>query len=318
MYVHSENIFSFADYTDLVALRRVVSVFNAAAVPIFFVVSGYLLFSKPFDYKDSITKKLHSLIIPFLIWNTIYFLLEIVMSQFFPEYCETWDGTAAGLLTYYFGIPMSGTMPIYAPLWFLRDLIVLNLLSCGIKLVFDHVNHWLVGLFLLILWLSPINNQARQSVCFFCFGGLLGSYKGTFVFRKPMIPAVLCSISGLFISICSSNEYLRRIAIMLYVMSIMLCFSRDFNIQKLLIKLMPYSFAIYILHGKIISIIQRLMVNILPQTTPVVMLVYLLLPIAVIVGCILLAKILNYLSPQLFSIAIGDRRISKESCKIKG
>lgn len=313
VYVHSENIFQFADYTDLVPLRRAFSVFNAVAVPIFFLVSGYLLFSKPLEYKDSIAKKFHSLFVPFLIWNTIYFLLEIAVSMFFPEYCEPWDGTAIGLLKYYWGIPMGCALPIYAPLWFVRDLIILNMLSFVIKIVFDRLNHWLIALLLLVLWLSPVNDQARQSICFFCFGGLLGYGKSAFVCRKPMIAAALCGIIGLFISISSSNVYLIRIAIMLYVVAIMLFFSRGANIKKPLIKLMPYSFAIYVIHGKLLSIIQRLMVRIFPQTTLVIMLEYLFVPIAVIMGCILLAKILSYISLPLFSVATGNRLVSKKS-----
>ena len=49
---------------------------GCCAVPMFFFISGFILFKKNEQYKVLIQKKLHSLVIPFLLWtfiNIIFF-----------------------------------------------------------------------------------------------------------------------------------------------------------------------------------------------------------------------------------------------------
>ena len=40
-------------------------------VPVFFIISGYLQFAKPRNYKDTVLKKLEGLMLPMLIWTAV-------------------------------------------------------------------------------------------------------------------------------------------------------------------------------------------------------------------------------------------------------
>lgn len=307
VYVHSENIFRYADYTGLASLRRVISTFNAAAVPVFFIISGYLLFRNNFDYKTNISKKIRTLLIPFLVWNTIWFFLEIAVSYLIPNYWKSFDFTIQGLLNVYWGIPMGGIPPIYAPLWFVRDLFALNVLSFVIKSVFNHCNRWIIVVALLALWLSTVNNQARQSICFFCLGGLAGYYKPKFECKKPIMFATLFSILGLLISLSSTNKYVNRIATLFFIIAILMWLSLCTYTHRTLNKLMPYSFAIYVMHGKLISVLQIVLVKLIPQNSYVIILEYLIVPLFVIALCIFGTILLRHVAPAFFSIAMGNR-----------
>lgn len=110
-------------------------VFQMSWVWLFFFLSGYFSGKKAPDFRKDGRRGL-SLLIPYLIWNTLYLLINCV-----PVMVEAWDrGGAQGLVSYVvregYGI---GGVPVFVPLWFLRDLVIFSLLrSC-----FQMIPHWL-------------------------------------------------------------------------------------------------------------------------------------------------------------------------------
>lgn len=103
------------------------------AVPCFFFISGYLFFSKLQDWnwdiwKTKIKRRVHSLLIPYILWNIIAFLAfwaygysqgnGLAFHQQFLKYggIRMFWGIDGGLPL---GIRSS---PIDGPLWFIRDL----------------------------------------------------------------------------------------------------------------------------------------------------------------------------------------------------
>jgi len=121
------------------------------AVPCFFLFSGYYFFYKMRrfgwqEYKTKVRKRFHTLLVPFLLWNML-FVADILLKKnaaFFVKgkplsniivwlqensYHLFWDYTRLGVETNILGGSIDRFGPIDAPLWFLRDLIVLMLLS---------------------------------------------------------------------------------------------------------------------------------------------------------------------------------------------
>lgn len=127
-------------------------VFSSIAVPAFFLISGFLFFNNfrtwSWDgYKRKLRSRLKTLFIPYILWNILCFLLIVLsrlggvilkhkpldevinmiqeMSWHILYDCNVWGTERINWL----GDNLRSTGPIDLPLWFLRDLIVVTLLT---------------------------------------------------------------------------------------------------------------------------------------------------------------------------------------------
>lgn len=104
-----------------------------AAVPIFFIISGFLLFYNVQHYNKNIylskiRKRVKSLLVPYVLWNLIYLMILYICGQksfLFLEVPDLFNGKLSVLqvLQFVFIKPLDG------PLWFVRNLFVMALLS---------------------------------------------------------------------------------------------------------------------------------------------------------------------------------------------
>lgn len=109
------------------AIDFVSIVITDCAVPLFFIISGYLFFYKNKGiinkqlYTTILKKKVNSLMIPYLLWNIVAVLL--IPQRFF----------GASLIEKIFGFwstdPAHSSGPWDSPLWFIRDLFIVMLFS---------------------------------------------------------------------------------------------------------------------------------------------------------------------------------------------
>ena len=106
------------------------------AVPIFFFISGFLFFQKVSSlslelYRNKIKKRVRTLLVPYLLWNGI--LLVALIGLYFVGYpysvmkngfsCEVLFKTFVG------SFHETGAFPLIYPLWFIRDLFCVCLIS---------------------------------------------------------------------------------------------------------------------------------------------------------------------------------------------
>lgn len=106
------------------------------AVPLFFVISGYLFFyGKDFDlhvYSYKIKKRIYSLLIPYLIWNILVGIFQYVSQKYLSGITS---GARNFIVEYkwydWFRIFWNYTdgTPICNQFWFIRDLMILVILS---------------------------------------------------------------------------------------------------------------------------------------------------------------------------------------------
>ena len=120
------------------------------AVPAFFVISGYLFFLriKSFDlatYKYKVRRRFSSLFIPYLIWNVVAIMYPLSLHLFRGE---TMPSDVWGYLAYLWDTGEPLHTPLNYPLWYMRDLIVLTILS---PLIY-HLLKYLKGFFILLLF----------------------------------------------------------------------------------------------------------------------------------------------------------------------
>lgn len=152
-------------------------------VPAFFVMSGYLFFAnvEKFTkevYWQKIKRRIKTLLIPYVIWN-----LLMAVKQNSLEVNSFWT-------------------PVNMPLWFLRDLIIVSLLTPIIYIGVKRLVWWMMLLLLPIyvtgLWaIQPELNP--YAICFFTLGAMLGIRKMNLVETCERFVKPACVLSVLLI-----------------------------------------------------------------------------------------------------------------------
>ena len=167
------------------------------AVPVFYIISGYLFFCKDDKftfqvYKQKIKKRFKTLFIPYFLWITIALLAALAMamvkgslSDFFDLVKEKglnlyWNSIQWGNRYNWIGNQMITTAPYVIPLWFIRDLIVMSIISPLIYiLVRKGKACWIAFLSLCYIsgvWIT-VPGLTITTVFYFSVGAYFGIYK---------------------------------------------------------------------------------------------------------------------------------------------
>ncbi len=159
------------------------------SVPLFFIISGFLFFYKPFSYSDRLRKRVKTLLIPYILWSFIGAVF-IYSLQLFPvidaKMNTHWEFTFIDFLKH---ITIN---PVQYQFWFLRDLMALALLS---PLIYKLSNkyHLFILLLLFMWWLykGETSSFLRADSLFFFFAGSVISLKfrhlSEFRFRVDLV-----------------------------------------------------------------------------------------------------------------------------------
>jgi len=202
-------------------------VLTRIAVPTFFMISGYLFFYnfRNFTwkgYKNKMRSRIKTLIIPYIAWNILTFGIVILMQirqvllcrnswQSVLAYiqenslniflnCKVFDNTENLL-----GWAIYNTGPIDLPLWFLRDLIVVSILTPLIYWFVKKTKVWgvlvLLAAYLTRIWVLTPGFSIRA-----CFFFTLGAYfaingKNLIKFARRY-SIIFVSISAVVFPIC--------------------------------------------------------------------------------------------------------------------
>mgnify|MGYP002624468331 CR=1 FL=1 len=170
------------------------------AVPVFFIMSGYLFFANVETwsnrvYKAKMLKRAKTLLLPYLIWNL---LMALKLKTF--SWSMLWVyWNPAGRQIDWLGQEQLMTAPANMPLWFLRDLMVVSLLTPIIYILVRKCGYWLIAV-LTVLYLSGvcafIPGLSAYAVYFFTFGAFLSIRKKDLVASAKRFewPAYLLSL----------------------------------------------------------------------------------------------------------------------------
>ena len=184
------------DFLKLLVSQTLVKV----AVPVFFIMSGYLFFSNVKEwnfnvYRQKMLRRAKTLLIPYLIWNLLMVLkLKTISWSFFWNYISE-----AGRQIDWFGAEHYLVAPANMPLWFLRDLIVVSLLTPIIYIGLRKLGYWLIVI-LTILYLSGVcpffPGLSAYAIYFFMLGAFLGIRKLNLIESSMRVefPAYILSI----------------------------------------------------------------------------------------------------------------------------
>ncbi len=151
-------------------------------VPCLSAISGYLLFrhgTAKLDYGKTVRRKAKTVLLPFLLWNSAFFLFVLILQYFgigdgfLPDLSNASPRMLSTLL-----FAIEGT-PINLPLYFLRDLFVCILLSPLLAMLISRFPFLtLAGLLLLAALPIPLGIVLRNSILFsFSFGIYLSLHR---------------------------------------------------------------------------------------------------------------------------------------------
>jgi surface polysaccharide O-acyltransferase-like enzyme len=300
--------------------------FAMTAVPLFFLVSGYLFFVG-FDFsKEEYLKKLRSrtktLLIPFLFWN-IATLLLIALAQAIPATKVFFSGEGAPIASYriydylsaIFGI---GRLPISFQFWFVRDLMLLVLLTPIINLANKYASLPFISSLLICWFLGvwPVYAPTAQATLFFSTGALLGaSRKYLFTVDRygvAVITAYLLIVvaSTLFFQE-TFNPYLQKFGVVfgvvagLFLTKLILAST---YLKHALLSLGGASFFVFAAHEPLLTIARKVAFKItVPQSSTLVLALYFFIPTLVIVFLVGGHHVLSGIAPKILRVVTGRR-----------
>ena len=108
-----------------------------SAVPVFFVISGYMFFYKVENltkdiYKSKLKRRVTSLLVPYLFWNSLALIEGCI--KHLPALAGLFPNIGNQPIDFFYCIKSfwctpDGTCPIYYPFWYIRDLMVCALFT---------------------------------------------------------------------------------------------------------------------------------------------------------------------------------------------
>lgn len=305
------------------------------AVPFFFITSGFLFFLKVNQHIQSVfvnqRKRVRSLLLPYVfacIFFVLTYSLSIIpaLSKFFngaPDYFSE-DFNVFRFLRSVFWMNEGRDSPLAFQLWYLRDLILLVVISPLIYLLLRYLG-WLVIPLLIFLLFREIHfphlpTSMSTSFLWFTFGGLIGfKHVNINYFRtKWSWLFMLLFISIGMIELCFPliihlPFYSDNVVILLGIIGCWLFY--DYVSQNsalapkhsLILRASTFTFFVYLYHEPTINIIRKLIVIGVGKTSFGYLLSYLISPLLFYLFAAIVAIYLIKIVPAFYRLLTGGR-----------
>jgi surface polysaccharide O-acyltransferase-like enzyme len=296
------------------------------AVPVFFLMSGYLFFLGVEWTRDNYIAKLKSrvrtLLIPFLLWN-IATLAVYAVVQALPATRHYLSGAKAEISSYQvygyldaiFGIER---MPISYQFWFIRDLMVLCILAPFVHYLVSKLPlltlgclgaSWFFG-----VW--PVAVPSSEAALFFAIGTAV-AVPGQNLFRfdrhsKTIYLTYLLALSlDMFLIGAAWGPYFHRFGVLFGVLSL-LCITRvivrNGKVRQVLLALSSASFFVFAAHEPMLTIVKKIAFQLIhPNAAATFLALYLLIPVILVFLLVEVYKHCSRWLPRFTSVIVGGR-----------
>ena len=301
--------------------------FAGVRVACFFLISGYLFF---LTYRPTLQgvlskfkNRVNTLLIPFVIWNLIYLAYSIFSWYLHVRgngYASFWEhDSLKDLPLYALVYEALWERPACGALWYIRELMLLVLLS---PLLFEilRTRYWRVFVaFLGILWLVPITHSFHLTE-----GGCGGLFLYTFgggisIHEKDFLTLLSCKYLSLVFVIVAMIDILTRhneLYMWVHTLTIIVAMVWIFHLAFCAIKrgltakrwMTQSSFFIYAIHQMLIGVSCQLYITVIePITCNKQVLLWFLVTTTVIGASIGASEIVRKTTPRLHRIITGGR-----------
>ncbi len=295
------------------------------AVPLFFLISGFLFYLS-FNFTvsgilDKYKKRLKSLVVPYLFWSVFGLLLELFL-QSLP-----WSRnffTRELIADYSFSKLVNTILvdPITYQLWFIRDLIMLVMFSPIIwYLTTSTKGKWI--LILVVFWyLRPKTFElfSNEGLLFFTLGCFFAGNKTRLVLSKGVAGySWYYLIAWLFIVFLNTRllivngetimlNVLNNTGILIGILAVWSLYDR-FDHERIMkySELFAYSFMIFVFHEPLLAILKKGMFYLYGKTDFSSLMIYLLAPLSAIGISMILRFLWKKYSFTSYAFATGGR-----------
>lgn len=296
------------------------------AVPMFFMLSGITFFKEYSNnkYRRKIKSRIFTLIIPYLVWNTVWLLWEIFCSySFLSKFTNADNLYPITLISILKGIFFHGCN---APFWFIFDLIIFSLAA---PLVFLVVKNKYVSLsvicILSVLSLFGIHIPTSlfyypNSIIFYIIGATVGYHYFDFISKKSSGKTQILSVIILLTYVLVKNIFPQKLHIDNYFIQVIvftICSFALWNIVDMFIEnikpraIYSRSFAIYAMHLNVALIVLKVLSILLPQSEWLEIPKFIIMVSLTLVIINVVCTVLEKFSPKVYGVLTGNRMIKK-------
>ena len=303
-------------YGTNVAIQRYMYNLSECAVPVFFFISAYL-FYRTFDgtwsnYKEKINRRFFSLLVPYIIFCTLGYIKSLVF-----------NGGLGGcnLSNWLLSLWESNTMP----LWFIRELMALSLLTPIFWKLLKHPV-WAILICMFIVFLNSLGYISYRSFVYwipvYMMGAALNSKKAYEMLNLRQvcrsyfgIIAVLCyfvvawflpnGIARQEMTIGQNTAFALFRLITPVIWLVIIDWLSILKIKEH--RFMRYSFFVYCMHAPIITLLTLIYTKTVTRLIDVEIVQYVSVILGAYFFCVLLAMALQQYVPWLWSVLNGKR-----------
>lgn len=290
-------------------------VISRCGVPIFFLISSILFFRSDRSYGNMIGKKARTLLLPYLIWNTFWIVVFIIL-QGLPFTEPYFSGSNTPILQCslkeWFGLYGLGqTYPFCYPLWFVRDLMVIFLFCPIIKAAVDRCPHIMSGCGVVLI-IFPLHFYGREALAWFIIGAVIVKKQIhiTCLDRLRMSKVLLLYLFTILISLVFPISVLRNISILAGIIFWFRISKEIYMREKFraeFLRLSKWTFIIFVFHELTLSSIKKVCLRLFPTIPGFLLAEYMLIPIFVVALCMIVGSIFKKILPGLYDLTTGMR-----------
>ena len=326
-FIHSYFAQEITDTSFISVVNHKVSYFfsysiTRFAVPMFFMMSG-ITFFKDYNNKKYLAKikaRLFTLVIPYLLWNTIWMLWEIFTSYSFiakfstdsTPYPLTLTSILKGIFFYGCNIPF----------WFVFDLIIF---SFAAPLVFLIIKNKYIGVGSVIclsivslfgLHLPMDVFYYPMAIVFYLIGAIIGYHFFDFASQKSSKPLQIASVIFLAAYILAKNIAPQEIHIDNYLTQTIVYTLAAFslwNIADIFIErikpraIYRRSFAIYAMHLNVAIVILKILAFCTPKNEWLEIPKFIIMVVSTLIIVNLICAFLEKFAPKVYATLMGNR-----------
>jgi peptidoglycan/LPS O-acetylase OafA/YrhL len=319
LLIHSWNAslrsFPVTDSVQLMVSRELPS----GAVPLLFVISGYLFYRQTVPtlsvYRRKMRSRFHTLVVPYLLWNAIALAVQ-VLGQALPATRGYFTGRTLSLNHFrlydwfnaFIGFDRT---PLNGPLWFLKYLIIMSVLSPVLWHFCRKSRVW-GPLTLFVLYLLPWPEWMRHSVfalVFFSLGLYLSQFPIDFGRCEVWLLILYPVLAGARLLGESQNLSWDFDMKLCTLLSMGFWWAVGGRLRsRVFVWLAPAAFFAYVGHGVILQVLRKVTGSLcVPHSEFSATLVYLIPPVAAAAILVGIFRILYRWSPVLLEVLSGGR-----------
>ena len=317
--VLSDSIISVVNHKVSYFFSRSITRF---AVPMFFMMSG-IAFFKDYNnrkYLNKIKSRVFTLVVPYLLWNTIWMLWEIFTSySFLARFSTSSEPYQLTLINILKGIFFYGCN---IPFWFVFDLIIF---SFAAPLVFLIIRNKYVGITAVIcltiasifgIHLPEAVFYYPMAIVFYLIGAIIGYHFFEFVSKKSSKPMQIASLIYLSVYILAKNIAPENIHIDNYLTQTIVYTLAAFSLWNIFdifvegIKtraIYGRSFAVYAMHLPVAIVILKIFSFCTPQSEWLEIPKFIIMVVLTLTIINLVCIFLEKFTPKIYGILMGSR-----------